>query len=126
MIKKSSPKALSVVINQIRIANLLSLSILIGASSKISGAERTLLLFSQFWAVFGKMFLNIFNSSDSADCLEFNIFFVSKNILNGKTIALYLREMLISYLNTCKSTKFYLSSLIFRKWLVIFEIKIHP
>ena len=35
----------------IRIAYLLSLSILIGASSEISGAERTL-LFSQFWAAF--------------------------------------------------------------------------
>ena len=36
----------------IRIAYLLSLSILIGASSEISCAERTLLLFSQFWEGF--------------------------------------------------------------------------
>ena len=34
----------------IRIAYLLSLPILIGASSEFSGAERTLLIFSQFWA----------------------------------------------------------------------------
>ena len=36
----------------IRIAYLLSLSLLIGASIEIPGAERTLLLFSQFWASF--------------------------------------------------------------------------
>ena len=37
----------------IRIAYLLSISTLIGASSEVSGeTERTLLLFSQFWAGF--------------------------------------------------------------------------
>ena len=43
-----------------------------------SQAQKEHFCYFQFWAVFWKMFLNIFNSSDCADCLEFNIFFVSK------------------------------------------------
>ena len=63
----------------IRIAYLLSLPILNGASSEITGAERTLLLFSQFWTGSWKIFLKISNSLVSANCLEFNdILFVSK------------------------------------------------
>ena len=46
----------------IKIAYFLSLSILIGASSEISGAERTLLLISQFWTCSWKIFLKISNS----------------------------------------------------------------
>ena len=42
-----------------RIGYLLSLSTLIGASSEISGAERTLLQFSQIWAAFSKIYLKI-------------------------------------------------------------------
>ena len=72
-IKKSSPYALSVVINQLELlAYLLSHSILIGASSEISIAEKTPLLFSQFWAGFWRIFLKISNQKVSADCLEFN------------------------------------------------------
>ena len=74
----------------IRIAYLLSFSILIGASSEISGAERTLLLISQIWAGFWKTFLQFLNSSGSADCLEFFDIFCFQN--EKKTIALYLRD----------------------------------
>ena len=60
----------------IRIAYLLSRSILIGASSEISGAERTLLLFSQFSAGFWNTFLKIFKSSNSVGCIEFTDIFL--------------------------------------------------
>ena len=109
-----------------KLSYLLSLFNLIGASSEISGAERTLLLLSQFSVNFRNLFLKTLSSLDSADCLEFNdIFFVSETFLMKKKFISH-HENSISYFNTCKSTKFYLSSLIFRKQLIIFEIKIHP
>ena len=61
---------------------------------KISGAERTLLVFSQFWT--GFWFLKILDS-ESADWLEFNDIFCFKNTLNEKKTAFFTakRQFLI-------------------------------
>ena len=123
MIKKSSPYFAEHRYQPIKIAYLLSPSILFGASSEISSAERTLLLFSQILESFSIQFkCRGFCRLSRIQC------YIScfKNIPNEKIIALFHRETFISCLITCKLVKFYLSSLIFRKWLVIFGIKVRP
>ena len=69
------------------------------------------------------MFQKAFNSSDWVGCLEFiDIIFQARNVLNEIVIAVFHRENLTSYLNTCKSTKF---NMVFRKRLLSFEIEIY-
>ena len=65
MIKKSSPSALSVVIKQLDLLICPNFHFWLAPSNEISGAERTVI-----FPVFGKSYF--LNSSDSADCLEFN------------------------------------------------------
>ena len=104
VIKKSSPYAPSVVISQSELLICSHFQFWLAHQVK-SQAQKQNFCFSPVLGRFFDFFLKIFNSSDSVDCLEFNDIF---------------------FLNTCKSTKFYLPSMIFRKRLIIFEIKIHP
>ena len=82
----------------IRIAYLLSYSILIGASGEISGAERTPI----FPALgrFLKYFSGSFNFIEFCRLYRIQYIFCFKNILNEKIIAVFRSETFISYLNT--------------------------
>ena len=85
---------------------------------------------SAIFPVFGKFLKYFFeNFSFIEFCRLYRIhwyIFCSENILNEKIFAVFRRETFISYLYTCKSTKFYLSSMILRKRLIIFEIEKYP
>ena len=104
----------------IKIVYLPSLSILIGVSIEWNiGRRKSTFVVSQFWAgfrFFPKNLKSIWFCRLSRT--EWYIF-CSRNILNKMIVAFFHRT--ISHLSTCKSTKFYLSSLIFWKWLIVLK-----
>ena len=121
VIKKSSPYVLSVVINQLELLNCSHFQFLLAYQVKSPAQKEHFCYFHSFGQVFSKKMVKILITSNSADRIEFNIF-CFKNILNEKIFAVFCRKTFISYLDTCKTTKFYLSSMILRKRLIIFEI----
>ena len=122
LIKKSSPCALSVVINQLELRICSHFQFWLAHQVKSPAQKKHLCYFPSFGQVF-EIFFRKFKFIEFCRLYRIQWYnFRFKNILNGKIIAVFRRETFISYLNTCKLTKFYLSSMIFQKRLIIFQI----
>ena len=122
VIKKSSPYALSVVINQLELRICSHFQFSLAHQVESPAQKEHFCYFPSFGQVM-KYFSENFKFIEFGRLYRIQWYiFCFKNTLNRKVIAVFRRETFISYLKTCISSKFYLSSMIFQKGLIIFEI----